>query len=165
MLKVAIILTSTFILSFSAVGCLNPISTPPRIAIEELLSTPDTIFVEGRKLFLFTSLWRDFQPISPPDGRPLIAIIYIESTDSTQLPASISADAIYIVYRGAVWKSWFSDEPIASDLQKPNRIVRIARNGPKWGPGVFVDVIVLVAYGQNDKKLLRASSQPIERTD
>lgn len=165
MLKVAIILTSTFILSISAVRCLNPISAPPDIAIEELLSAPDTIFVEGRKLFLFTSLWRDFQPISPPDGRPLIAIIYIESTDSTQLPTSISADAIYIVYRWTVWKSWFSEEPIASDLKKPNRIVRIARNGPKWGPGVFVDVIVLVSYGQNDKKLLRSSSQPIGRTD
>lgn len=110
-------------------------------------------------------MWRDFQPISPPDGKPLIAIIYVTATDTAQLPSSLSTDAVWIVYNNKVWKSGFTGEPIAPGELKPHRIVRIARAGPTWGPNVNVDVVVRVYDGKGGTLLLKAPNQRIYRTD
>jgi len=47
---------------------------------------------------------------------------------------------------------------------RPFRIVKIARNGPKWGPGIYVSVIVRL---KNKTKgyLLRADEQLIGRIE
>ncbi len=137
---------------------------PPDIPISQLLSSPDTITVEGRRLYLSTYMWRDFQPVSPPDGKPLIAIIYVTATDTAQLPG-ISTDAVWIVYNNQVWKSWFTNEPTPPGETKPNRIVRIAREGPLWGPHIHVDVIVRVIDARGNSQLLHAPDQWIGRTD
>lgn len=150
--------------SLFLVQCSNPVSSPPEIPIEVLLSAPDTLLIENQNVVLSTYMWRDFQPISPPDGKPLIAITYIETVDSTIISSSIVVDAIYIVNNGEVWKSFFSDEEPASTELRPYRIVKIARNGPKWGPGIYVSVIVRLKKNTNSY-LLRASEQYIGRTD
>lgn len=153
------------LIALKLAGCSdNGVSVPPDIPIGELLAAPDTILVEGKTLYLSTYLWRDFMPISPPDGHPLIAIIYVTATDTAQLPSSISADAVWIVYEQQVWKSWFTNEPIPPDQQRPNRIVKLARDGPKWGPGIYVSVIVRVIDSQGGTSLLRAPNQFINRT-
>lgn len=151
-------------LSAALLGCLDsgePV--PPTISIQELLAAPDTVVVEGRTLTLSTSIWRDFMPISPPDGKPLIAAAYIDAVDTTRLPSSITSDAIWIAYDGQVWNSHFTNE--TPPQQRPNRLEKIARNGPKWGPGVYVDVVVRVFDGRGIAVLLGASHQCIGRTD
>lgn len=159
--------TSIFSLVFIAlVSCFDfGVSVPPDIPINQLLAAPDTIIVEGRQLLLSTSMWRDFQPISPPDGKPLIAIIYITATDTAKLPPTMSSDAVWIVHNRQVWKSWFTGESIPPSEQKPNRLVKVARNAPKWGPGVFVDVIIRFNGRQNQIYFLRSPNQFIGRTD
>jgi len=155
----------TFI-SLLIIGCSdNGISIPPDISIQELLSTPDTITVENRKMYLTTYMWRDFQPISPENGKPLIAIVYVTAVDTSQISENISADAIWIIYNGQVWKSLFSKENIPSEVLKPNQVGKIAREGPKWGPNIFVEVIVRVTDGKGGSQLLRGSNQYIGRTD
>ena len=144
-------------------GCSdNGVSVPPEISISELLAAPDTITVEGRRLTLSTYMWRDFMPISPPDGQPLLAILYITAADTAQLPSSISADAVWIVHNQEVWKSWLANDP---SQQPRNRIAKMARDGPKWEPGIYVPVIVRVVNGQGKTFLLRADNQFIGRTD
>ena len=144
-------------------GCSdNGVSVPPEISISELLAAPDTITVEGRKLTLSTYMWRDFMPASPPDGHPLLAILYITAADTAQLQSSISADAVWIVHNQEVWKSWLANDP---SQQPRNRIAKMARDGPKWGPGIYVPVIVRVVNGQGKTYLLRADDQFIGRTD
>lgn len=161
-MKVFVLLSMTLIV----IGCSdNGVSVPPDIPIDQLLASPDTIRIDTRQLYLSTYMWRDFQPISPPDGKPLIAIIYVTATDTAQLPSSISTDAVWLVYNNQVWKSWFTNEPIAPSELKPNRIVRIAREGPKWGPHMYVNVIVRVHDGKGGILFLRAHNQWIGRTD
>jgi len=144
-------------------GILNP-PPPPEIPISQLQASPDTILVEGRRLYLTTYLWRDFQPFSPPDGKPLISLVYITAIDTTQLPESITSDAVWIVYNDQVWRSWFTNEPGGPSELKPYLIVKIAREGPKWGPNVSVDVIVRVTDGRGNSQFLRAPNQPIHMT-
>lgn len=146
------------------ITCFDPVSSPPDIPIEILLSAPDTLLIGNQSIVLSTSLWRDFQPISPPGGKPLVAIVYIETVDSSTISPSITAEAIYIVNNGQVWKSSLSAEESSSTELRPYRIVRIARDGPKWGPGIYVDVIVSLGEANNNF-LLRASEQYIARTD
>lgn len=133
--------------------------------ISRLLAAPDTVVVEGRRLFLTTYMWRDFMPISPTGGKPLIAIAYVTATDTAQMPATISADAIWLLQDSLLWKGTFTSETVSSGEAWPNRLVRIARNGPTWGPHVFVDVIVRIFDGQKNSYLLRAPHQWIGRTD
>jgi hypothetical protein len=146
------------------IQCSDPVSVPPDIPIETLLAAPDTLNIEDQSIVLTTYLWRDFQPISPPNGKPLIALVYIETPDNSDIPVPLDPNAIYIVYNNQVWKSFFSTEERPPDELKPFRITKIARDGPKWGPNVYVDVIVRILDG--DKVyLLKASEQYIGRTD
>ncbi len=160
MKKFVIAFISLFIFGCSDDG----VSIPPDIPIQKLLSTPDTIVVENRRIYLSTYMWRDFQPISPENGHPLIAIVYLTAVDTIPLPKNISADGIWIVYNNEVWKSWLTSESTPPEI-KPNRLVKVAREGPKWGPNVFVDVIVRITDGKGGSQLLRGSKQYIGRTD
>jgi hypothetical protein len=163
-MKQIISILLSIIITVLFIQCSNPVSVPPDIPIETLLAAPDTLNFENQSVVLTTYLWRDFQPISPPNGKPLIAVVYIETPDSSEMPASLNPNAIYIVYNNQVWKSFFSTEERPPDELKPFRITKIARDGPKWGPNVYVDVIVRILAG--DKVyLLRASEQYIRRTD
>lgn len=148
------------------IGCSESekiISAPPDIPLDQLQAAPDTVQVEGQQLYLETFVWRDFMPISPPDGKPLVAVMYITSVDSARLPATISADAVWIVYGDQVWKSWIVDA--ANSVANGYRLAKIAREGPKWGPGVRVDVIVRVLDAGGHGHLLQAPDQLIGRTD
>ena len=100
-------------------------------------------------------------PISPPDGKPLIAIIWIVASDSLAVPAQLEADRIYVVFGEDVWESELAATGSSGEEYK---LERIARNGPKWGPDVFVDVIVRILV-DGDIHYLRASDQMISRTD
>jgi hypothetical protein len=150
------------LLTLLMIRCSNPVSVPPDIPIETLLSVPDTLDIEDQRFVLSTDMWRDFQPISPPDGKPLMAFVFIETIDSSDISSSIDANGIYIVYNDQVWRSFFTEEnlpPIDSELYR-----KIARDGPKWGPDVYVDVIVSIIF-DNKFYLLRASEQYIGRTE
>ena len=161
-LKLKYLLISFFSVSIIFVSCENPFSSPPEIPIETLLSAPDTVEVDSQKIFLTTYLWRDFMPVSPPDGKPLNAVVNIQNVDSSDLPSGLEAEAIYIVNANEIWNSYFSKEipPDNSSFQ----LVRIARDGPKWNPGIYVDVIVLLKFNK-ESILLKASDQIINRTD
>jgi hypothetical protein len=162
-----IIIALNFALMLILSGCSEvviDISKPPDIPTEQLLGSPDTILVEGRKLWLSTFMWRDFMPISPPDGKPLIAIMMINAVDTIPLQATITSDAVWIVYNNQVWSSWTATDTVAP--YSPNTIVKIARDGPKWGPCLnCVNVIVRVFDSNGNKYLLRAPDQSIYRTE
>ena len=151
---------------FIVIGCVDSgVTIPPDIPIDRLLAAPDTITVASRQLTLSTYMWRDFQHISPPGGKSLITIVYVTAVDSAKLPVVIAVDAVWIVYNVQVWKAWLAPNQIPISEMKPNRLVKIAREGPQWGPHVYVDVIVRVADGSGGTHLLRAPRQWINRTD
>ena len=44
------------------------------LPIQELLDAPEQLDIDNYSFALEAGLWRDFMPVSPPDGHPLIAV-------------------------------------------------------------------------------------------
>lgn len=121
----------------------------------------ERVEVEGVPLILETYLWRDFMPIAPPDGQPLVAILRVRAADGSPLPAGLAIPSASVYYQGWQWAS----APQESPATGPSLLEAVARGGPKWGPGVTVDVVVRLARGGSPPVSLRASNQFIHRTD
>ncbi len=49
----------------------------------------DTLIIGDKAFVLDAYLYRDFMPISPPDGNPMISINWLVSIDSTEIPNNI----------------------------------------------------------------------------
>ena len=133
--------------------------------LEKFNSVPDTIKVGNNLLVLDTYLWRDFMPISPPDGKPLKAVIYILPVDAKKLPPHIDADKVWIIYKDKIWSDSLEHIGRKVPTETLNKLEKIASGGPKWGPGVTVTVVVQILDKEGRKFLLKANNQMIYRTD
>jgi hypothetical protein len=144
-------------------GCQATDGLTPSIALEDLLDAPVSVSIGGRDFILETFLWRDFMPISPPDGKPLIAIVWTVATDSLAVPSSLECDRIYVILDNELWESALAP-PDGSGNGEDYKLERVARDGPKWGPDIAVDVVVRLFY-DNEYYFLRVPQQWIYRTD
>ncbi|NEO29151.1 MAG: hypothetical protein F6K36_01560 [Symploca sp. SIO3C6] len=133
--------------------------------MDTLQSAPEQIEVQNTQLTLETYLWRDFMPISPPDGKPLIAVIRIKAQDSMEFPPSIISDKLWIINGQEIWETEFIKEEQIASNSTPSLLEKVARGGPKWEPGVEVDVIIRIIDENNHTYLLKTSNQLINRTD
>ena len=155
---------STFVcvcLALTACGNQSPTEPARTLTPLELRAAPSTIDAGGVRLTLSASLWRDFMPPSPPDGRPLTAIARIQTVDRAPVPATLRATDVWVVRGSDVWRAAFREERPRSDTAPDYEVV--ARDGPKWGPEVTVDVVLRVTDGRRDW-LLRAADQRIAAT-
>jgi len=122
---------------------------------------PPLVTVDGVSFRLDTFLWRDFMPISPPDGKPLVAVLRILTTDGSSIPASVAADSVWVYNGSEVWAT-----AVVEEQPRNNSYFEVvAREGPKWGPGIEVDVVVRLRDGAGHRFLLQARRQLISRTD
>lgn len=129
----------------------------------DLRAAPVTVMVGQQALVLVPSLWRDFQPISPPDGKPLVAVLRVKANDGAALASTFHVDGAWVIYGAEVWTASVGEEKLASP--SPVYYEVVARDGPKWGPNVSVDVVVRIREPSGSSKLLRAAAQLIQRTD
>ena len=150
------------ILTATLVAACTDVTGPPRRPPSELRGTPTSIVVAGKTLVLETFLWRNFAPIIPPEGPKLIAVLRVKTSDGSTVPSSVTADGAWVVFEDDVWATAVQEE-FDRDLTAPNYEV-VARNGPKWGPGVSVDVVIRLRHEGRELRL-RAADQPIHRAD
>lgn len=152
-----------FSLSLSACSLFGGDGAPEAPPLSELRASPEVLTVGGKDIVLTTSMWRDFMPVAPPDGRALIAIFYISTADSSAFPEGMTSDAAFVIYGDEVWATYYTGEHQEYD-QRPYRIVEVARDGPKWGPNVHVDAVVRLRDSSGNTFLLRAADQVIGST-
>jgi hypothetical protein len=100
--------------------------------------------------------WRDFQPVAPPNGQPLVVVVKVSPSDMMPLPIDIAIDRVWVLNDKEQWSA--APAPGATGLETA------VRNGPKWGPGIKVDVVVRLKRGKQTW-LLRAAGVDIKRTD
>ena len=104
-------------------------------------------------------------PQSPPDGKPLRAAINIVPVNQEYLPAKIDVDKLWIIKGQEVWSATLRS--VREDLPSENliKLEKMARDGPKWGPGINVTVVVQIIDQRGKPHLLKAADQMIHRTD
>jgi hypothetical protein len=122
-----------------------------------------SVTAEGALLRLSTYLWRDFMPSAPPDGEPLRAVLRMTTADSSAFPPALHADAAWILNGRDVWATWVRET--RQRLPGDPTLEVSAEGGPKWGPGIEVDVVVRLRDAAGRASYLRARKQMIHRTD
>ena len=133
----------------------------------ELRQAPTTSAkLAGFSYRLETYLWRDFMP--GPDagsnGKPLIAVARVTVVDDTAaFPAGVTVDRMWIVNGDQLWESTPREEQ-ARGSAKVETLEVVSRDGPRWGPGITVDVVVRLRDAAGNTVLLRAAAQPVNRT-
>jgi len=133
--------------------------------LKKLVAAPDTVTVDGVTIILETYLWRDFMPVSPPNGKPMRVVISLLPTNSDVLPLNIDARRIWVIFQKELWSSSLESVGIGESVEPRSRLEKMAANGPKWGPGVEVTVVVEVIDGKGKSYLLKCDRQIIHRTD
>ena len=152
----------SLLLLVAAVSCSAARMTAP-VATGELQAAPVSVKVGQETLVLMPLLWRDFMPVSPSDGKPLVAVLRVQAADRAALAATFHVDGAWVIYGAEVWAATVGEEKLASPSQTFYEVV--ARDGPKWGPNVSVDVVVRIREPSGSSQLLRAAAQLIQRTD
>jgi hypothetical protein len=121
-----------------------------------IASAPERVKIDGREYTLSVNAWRDFQPVAPPDGQPLIVVVKVSPSDMMPLPSDIAIDRVWVLNGKEQWSA--APEPGATGLETA------IRGGPKWGPGIKVDVVVRLKQGKQTW-LVRQAGVEIKRTD
>jgi hypothetical protein len=132
-----------FISSLFFISCTGSTS-PNELPSIALLSAPEILSIEGKHIKLSTDIILNLEPISSPNPSPnrLMAIIYLETVDSTIIPEGIDFNKIYIIKDQDVWDSTLNKEEHLNEELGQDKIAAIARYGPHWGPNIYVDVVV-----------------------
>ena len=123
-----------------------PFSSPEDVGEPpNILDVADTITIDDTRLYLSSSISRNFMPPRTSDCTRLRAWIRIVDCDSVAIPDGVEPQCVWVVNGNEVWGSGFSDAlmpPMPAYM-----IVRSADCGPKWEPDTLVDVIVKIRHG------------------
>jgi hypothetical protein len=122
-------------------------STGPKPS-SEFAAAPAKITVAGVDLTLDTYLYRDFAPITPENGRPLIAGVRLKAADGAALPADLRAETFHVVYGEQVWTPELVQEWPATD---PGEMELVARDGPL----TLIAFARSLRFGAQDRKVLQ----------
>ncbi len=152
------------ILSVLAMGCHDGATGPILGRVPATLRTaPSTASLAGQSISIEPYLWRDFMPSSPPNGRPLVVIVRVRAAGGAALASHIAADSLWVVMGEEMWAARAVQEQPRSATGAYLEVV--AREGPKWGPAVRVDVVARIRDGAGNIVYIRAVDQLIGRTD
>lgn len=136
---------------------------PPSFTVSELLAAPLDLKFDGINFEVEVELWRDFMPPSEPDGRPMAAFATVTAVGALDWPAEITTLYVYVVKESEVWASKMERD--ASGVRPPNQRLYVARDGPKWGPGIAVDVVIGIRTTNGVVHLVRIPEVLIRRSD
>lgn len=123
-----------------------------------IFTASEEVNVGGITYSLQTYMYRDFMPISPPDGRPLIVIIRVHALGVDDFPLSTIIERLWLIDGSNI----ISTLPTEEYSVDGNTLEMAFLNGPKWGPDIFVDVIVKL-IDTDFSFCVKAVDQPIHK--
>jgi hypothetical protein len=142
----------------------NNVSLDKKLISELSNKALDTLLIDSKKYVLAAELWRDFQPISPSGGKALISINWLICTDSVKIPNNIDLIKQYVIYEDFIWSPNYENKVIFDEPEF--KIKKISRNGPKWEPKIYVDVISKIHDSNTNKDyFLKLNNVHIDRED
>lgn len=145
----ALLLIATMELALGA--CSHKVTAPPN---------PQQARIGGVTVSLEASLNRDFMPITPPDGRPMIAVFEVRTVDGAPIPAGLEITHAIVMLGSESWHS----TPTRLPYSDTGYLEAWSGDGPKWDAGALVDVEVTLQLGGETRELV-AVQQLIRRSD
>jgi ATP sulfurylase len=127
--------------------------------IEALLTSPEMLNIDNYLLKVESDIWRDFMPPSDSSGRALTARVLLSERNQRTLDNSLQLEKIYLINKTELWSKSFD----TFDNSSPYQVTGTARNGPKWGPNITVDLICEFSFKGESYRLL-AKDQEIFAT-
>jgi hypothetical protein len=103
-----------------------------------IYSAFEEVSIHGVRYTLDTDIWRDFFPPSPPNGRPLIAIIKVHAVDMDEFPLSTKIERLWLINEGNIISTLATEEYSVEE----GTLEMVFRDGPKWEPEIYIDVVV-----------------------
>jgi hypothetical protein len=133
-------------------------------SLQAVQGIPEAIFVSGTALHASAYLWQDFMPgpFTPPDGHPLIACVRVSAVATAPLPA-MRAGRVAVIHGVQAWIAPVAEQAMEMSWNPPCLNV-IVREGPKWGPGARVDVVLQLRDAEGHGHLIRVPDAEIQRT-
>jgi hypothetical protein len=138
-----------------------------------IASAPERVQIDGHEYTLTANAWRDFQPVAPPDGQPLSVGVRLLPVDTDLVTQGLHFERVWVSNGNAVWTVPSRDSAVYAASEKDHggvgeRVLTCLdtwlHGGPKWGPGIKVDVVARLRQGQ-ETFLVRAAEVEIKRTD
>ena len=144
------------------------------VPIKELRNAPTMVVLDNKSLHLSTYPWRDFMPGKwGADGSPMMVVLKVNTVDQQPFPSGVRMDKAWVLFGEEAWEAsdfrvTMPGQDRARDLwmKCPDSPVCEAtiRGGPKWGPGVYVDVVVRLTDSQGKHYFLQAPNQYVLRS-
>ncbi len=104
----------------------------------------DRVEIGGRKFVLEAYAWRDFMPITPPEGKPMMVTVRLVAADSLAFPMGIRLDSLRLVSQKSVWETKLSPR---DDVIRGNTFEQTVRNAPQWEVGDSLTASVRLIAG------------------
>ena len=148
------------------------------VSVDDLRNAPTEVVLDGRSLSLSAYPWRDFMPgTSTADGSPMMVVLKVATSDKKPFPSGVRADGAWILFGEQMWE--ISDlrrnvAGIADNKDSSEKWINCpvspvceftVRHGPKWGPGVFVDVVVRLTDKEGRHHLLQVPKQYVDASN
>jgi hypothetical protein len=146
-------------LGLFAASCQSPVT--PSLPLNDLLTAPLTVEINGRQFALETALWRNFMPVVTHSETRLVALVFITAVDRQPFPAEIDGTRLWVINGDKVWETTFETEARPRSPQHLNQLEKGADSGPWWDVGTEVEVVVRVTMSGAAPRLLRATKQVI----
>ncbi|HTO90088.1 MAG TPA: hypothetical protein VMJ70_03055 [Candidatus Sulfotelmatobacter sp.] len=130
-------------------------------ASPDVRTAPETVAIGGATIRLSTSLWRDYMPPGPADGRPLAAILRVTDLKGGTLPKGLEASAAWVIVGSMAW--YFVPAP-ANDASSATLLEFRGAEGPRWSPGTKADVVLELRDDSGAVWRVQAKRQEIVKT-
>ncbi|MFX1488648.1 MAG: hypothetical protein ACFFBI_05835 [Promethearchaeota archaeon] len=125
-----------------------------------IYTASEEVEINGIKYTLDTFIHRDFFPPAPPNGEPLIAVIYVHAVDTDEFPLSTRIKRLWLIDEGNII-STLATEYCSVD---GSTYIMVFHDGPKWEPEIYIDVIVKLKSRYSSPQYLLANNQKIYHT-
>ena len=91
-----------------------------------------------------------------------MAVVKVKAPGETAISSKTDATRLWVIKGLEIWETELTgrEGPIIGDTLK-----KVGGGGPKWEPGISVDVVVrIIDLKSGESYLLKASNQAIQRT-
>ncbi len=128
-------------------------------SLDDLQSSPTVIDINGSVFTLDAYVWRDFMPPTTSDGDPMRSTVTLNLISGPEILNEVHLVRQYVVMGDESWAADLYELSIGSSTYAGT-----SENGPKWGPNVYVDVILEFTY-DGETYLIRSPNQLIEKVE